>query len=308
MIQVLINNLDLKSHFGITVTDYSSVFSFAAERENKYTWNDKSGIERNRANIRYDTNDFNLGCIVKAPSLIEVYEKVAVLIDYMFGKGLLVLSLRDTQNNKRACFLVQRNNNIQPIINERAQNSIYSFRLFLKDVNPNAIKYYSTIEDFLVEISYTKGQNAFVFWGDGTVGEVSNSGNYKKEYALEDGLVDIIIDVDKDSANVTGLTANFSANKVTGIVPETIQFTDSSMGSPVIWAWNFGDGGTSSLQNPTHTYSAPGIYPVTLQIFNVAQGTAIKTQTNYINIRNSRVLINNENFLLINSTNKLLNN
>ena len=41
-------------------------------------------------------------------------------------------------------------------------------------------------------------------------------------------------------------------------------FTDSSTGTPTSWAWDFGDGNTSSLQNPSHTYAAAGTYSVCL--------------------------------------------
>ncbi len=41
-------------------------------------------------------------------------------------------------------------------------------------------------------------------------------------------------------------------------------FTDMTAGNPISWAWDFGDGGTSSLQNPTHTYAAGGTYTVCL--------------------------------------------
>ena len=44
-----------------------------------------------------------------------------------------------------------------------------------------------------------------------------------------------------------------------------ILFTDNSTGSPTSWSWNFGDGTTSNLQNPTHTYTA-GTYTVSLTI------------------------------------------
>jgi len=47
----------------------------------------------------------------------------------------------------------------------------------------------------------------------------------------------------------------------------TVIFTDatpSTSGNPVSWLWNFGDNTTSNLQNPTHTYSSPGTYTVTL--------------------------------------------
>lgn len=46
-------------------------------------------------------------------------------------------------------------------------------------------------------------------------------------------------------------------------------FTDNTTNSPSLWNWDFGDGGTSTLQNPTHTYSAPGTYVVTLLTENV---------------------------------------
>jgi uncharacterized repeat protein (TIGR01451 family) len=42
----------------------------------------------------------------------------------------------------------------------------------------------------------------------------------------------------------------------------TIAFTDVSTGSEIQWGWNFGDGATSTLQNPVHTYPASGTYTV----------------------------------------------
>ncbi|MCX7769161.1 MAG: PKD domain-containing protein [Flavobacteriales bacterium] len=44
----------------------------------------------------------------------------------------------------------------------------------------------------------------------------------------------------------------------------TVSFTDQSGGNPIGWFWDFGDGNTSTLQNPTHTYTQPGIYSVML--------------------------------------------
>lgn len=46
-----------------------------------------------------------------------------------------------------------------------------------------------------------------------------------------------------------------------------VQFTDTSSGAPTEWSWDFGDGiGTSTLQNPTYTYSSLGTYNVKLTI------------------------------------------
>ncbi len=49
---------------------------------------------------------------------------------------------------------------------------------------------------------------------------------------------------------------------------EHLQFSDASTGSPNEWFWDFGDGSTSQLQNPTHSYQAPGTYTVTLYASN----------------------------------------
>jgi gliding motility-associated-like protein len=67
-------------------------------------------------------------------------------------------------------------------------------------------------------------------------------------------------------------SVSFTANLTTACVPAAVQFTDRSTSPPgstiTSWQWNFGDGGTSTQQNPTHTYTNTGFYSVTLQITN----------------------------------------
>jgi hypothetical protein len=53
-----------------------------------------------------------------------------------------------------------------------------------------------------------------------------------------------------------------------GVSNLTAVFTDTSTGRPTSWTWDFGDGSTSRLQNPSHTYASPGTYTVTLTIRN----------------------------------------
>lgn len=55
-------------------------------------------------------------------------------------------------------------------------------------------------------------------------------------------------------------TTNFSYTKVN----TAVQFKDLSTNTPTSWAWDFGDGTTSTEKNPQHTYSAEGFYTVTL--------------------------------------------
>jgi PKD repeat protein len=51
-----------------------------------------------------------------------------------------------------------------------------------------------------------------------------------------------------------GLEANFSATPTSGAVPLTVTFTNSSPGSFTSQLWSFGDGATSTVANPSHTY------------------------------------------------------
>ncbi|QYZ78124.1 PKD domain-containing protein [Methanofollis formosanus] len=64
----------------------------------------------------------------------------------------------------------------------------------------------------------------------------------------------------------TGTSARFSADVTSGAAPLTVHFTDQSTGAPTNWLWTFGDDATSTKQNPTHTYTAPGNYTVTLSV------------------------------------------
>ena len=62
----------------------------------------------------------------------------------------------------------------------------------------------------------------------------------------------------------------------------SVQFTDSTLNSPTTWSWNFGDGNSSSLQNPMHTYTTAGTYQVTLVATN-ATGTDSITKSVIVN-------------------------
>jgi PKD repeat protein len=68
--------------------------------------------------------------------------------------------------------------------------------------------------------------------------------------------------------------ARFSAFPTTGVAPLDVNFTDLSLSADT-WSWDFGDGTTSSLQNPLHTYTLPGTYSVGLRAINSSGGTAI---------------------------------
>jgi len=62
--------------------------------------------------------------------------------------------------------------------------------------------------------------------------------------------------------------AAFSASPLEGPPPLTVVFADSSTNNPDSWLWQFGDGGTSIVQNPTHVYDSTGSYDVVLIVSN----------------------------------------
>ena len=71
--------------------------------------------------------------------------------------------------------------------------------------------------------------------------------------------------------------AAFNASALQGVAPLIVAFVDGSTGSPVAWNWNFGDGTTSTAQNPTHTYLVAGNYTATLTVRNSAGSTSSKS-------------------------------
>jgi PKD repeat protein len=48
----------------------------------------------------------------------------------------------------------------------------------------------------------------------------------------------------------------------------TVDFSDTSLGKPTSWSWNFGDGGTSTSENPSHTFASAGSKTITLEVDN----------------------------------------
>lgn len=77
---------------------------------------------------------------------------------------------------------------------------------------------------------------------------------------------------------LTAPTAAFTATPVSGIAPLTVNFTDLSQPGdrPITaWAWNFGDGGTGTEQNPTRIFGAPGTYTVSLTVTSAAGGDTV---------------------------------
>jgi PKD repeat protein len=81
------------------------------------------------------------------------------------------------------------------------------------------------------------------------------------------------------------LTALFTVDTTQGMEPLTVQFTDQSLPGLVPftnWFWTFGDGETSTLQHPSHTYLTPGVYTVSLTVLDSSYQSSTLVRPDYI--------------------------
>lgn len=85
--------------------------------------------------------------------------------------------------------------------------------------------------------------------------------------------------------------AAFTASQVKGCVPLTVDFIDSSQGTPLSVEWNMGDGTTYNLSNIQHTFTDTGTYHVT---FTVNDSFTSDTQTMDITVYD--IIANFNNF------------
>jgi PKD repeat protein len=77
--------------------------------------------------------------------------------------------------------------------------------------------------------------------------------------------------------------AEFTSLNRIGLDRAVVNFVDQSSGDILSWLWDFGDGSQSTEQNPSHLYSAPGAYTVTLTV-NGPDGTDNEVETGFVNV------------------------
>ncbi len=77
--------------------------------------------------------------------------------------------------------------------------------------------------------------------------------------------------------------AAFTGSPTSGCAPLTVYFTNQSTGDITSYSWTFGDGGSSTAQNPSHQYTSAGSYTVALTVTGPG-GSDVETKTNYITV------------------------
>lgn len=145
-----------------------------------------------------------------------------------------------------------------------------------------------TIVDFINTSTPTIVASNWYF-GNGTTSTQNNptiiyttAGNYTIKLINNFGTC--IDSVEKTIKVLAQPTADFTAlDTISCAVPFQVQFTNSSMGGK-FYQWNFGNGNTSTLQNPAHSFATYGSYQISLQVTADNGCSNTFTKDNYINI------------------------
>ncbi len=142
----------------------------------------------------------------------------------------------------------------------------------------------------LTTLAFGAASIGIPFISSTTNGGINNTTSTKQITTVTSGIIALAADIPNrtylhgcaGSVCPVVPVADFSATPTSGVGPLDVAFTDASTGTPATWAWTFGDGATSTLQNPTHTYN-PGTYDVSLTVTN-ALGTDAVTKSGYITV------------------------
>jgi len=112
----------------------------------------------------------------------------------------------------------------------------------------------------------------------------TSPGIYIPRLLLSDGVSCVVPIIGSDTIRVEELDIDFSFSPNNLCQSGTVNFMDtvlSAVSQVVFWSWDFGDGGTASIHNPSHTYASPGTYTVTLVMGTALNcyDTVVKTVT-----------------------------
>ncbi len=109
-------------------------------------------------------------------------------------------------------------------------------------------------------------------------------GTYDVTLEISDGTnSDTEIKTDYIYVFYTEPVADFTGDPTSGVPPLTVTFTDMSTDSVNTWSWDFGDGGSSTEQNPVYIYNTEGTYDVSLTVSGPG-GSNTMVKTEYITL------------------------
>ena len=201
------------------------------------------------------------------------------------------------------------NDELSSLTIDASGNTYTQIRYFgIVDLNPGAGTYYANSNDFGASALIKTDSDGNFIWGCQLeappschlVKENDNlyfTGPYYNNWDLDPGTGTFTFP--SNGIYISKLSqhfgADFTASSANVNLWDTIHFYDLSTQLPTTWHWDFGDGTTDSVQNPSHIYQDTGTYTVVLIASNNNYSDTI-TKTNYIHVLNP---INQQVILLI---------
>ena len=169
-------------------------------------------------------------------------------------------------------------------------------------VSPSSGVAGSTVFAFIDQSTGSVTSRVWTF-GDGTSSTATNpthvysaAGTFNIVLTVSDGSASksVTHGVSVASSSPAGpvVSAAFDASSASPHPGDVVSFSDRSSGSPTSWLWSFGDGSSSTLKNPTHTFAAVGAYPVTLTATS-ATSSSVATRIITVTQRNQLALNGN---------------
>lgn len=120
-------------------------------------------------------------------------------------------------------------------------------------------------------------------WTGGVVNGITFSPMATAGYTVTGTDANGCVNTDNVTVNVDPFpNSNFVGDVLAGCIPHTVNFDPAAPG--LTYDWSFGDGGTSSIANPSHTYSTEGLFDVTLTVTSAAGCESTTMIADYITV------------------------
>ncbi|MFH1319204.1 MAG: PKD domain-containing protein [Bacteroidota bacterium] len=219
------------------------------------------------------------GCVPLTVNFVDLSSGTSPVDTWFwsFGDGSPV----DSSQNPSHTYTARGSYNVQ--LNVIDTNGCIGSRIRYNYINPTFPYpdfYYKTevcIDEDIAVADSSTGTGLSYYWdfGDSCTDNVSNpthaysdSGIYSITLTVTDtnGCDSTLV---QPISVVSFSTASFSVDTfITDCPPLVVTFTDSSSSDAISWFWDFGDGTTSIVQNPSHTYTYPDTFDVALVVMN----------------------------------------